>query len=216
MVVMLLYIGYAVTLQPWNEIGVKYKLFQGFENAFFRGLYVDDRTQIWFVHKLVMLWFGTAHQHQTLAHGLKGVHSGCVAVELVQDDITALHHLLVARKWNVLCPNDFGLCGIAAMQFFQCGEHDVRALVCASAALYANEEPDRLWCSLVCRVRLNDDGEGDVRKFFLLVEVCHVAGVILVQSANDAIAVVSNTAVQFALWPSEPFGLEEFCVWRVS
>ena len=113
MVVMLLYIGYAVPLQPWNEIGVKYKLFQGFENAFFRGLYVDDGAQIWFVHKLVMLWFGAPHQHQPLTHGLKGVHGGCVAVELVQNDIAPLHHLLVASKGYVLSPNDLGLRVIA-------------------------------------------------------------------------------------------------------
>ena len=73
------------------------------------GLYVDDGSQVVLAEKVVMLGLAATDEDESLGHRQQTVHAWGIAVELVEQDMTAVHHLLVLRKGHVLSFQHFHL-----------------------------------------------------------------------------------------------------------
>lgn len=110
-------------------------------NVLLCGLYVDNGAKLVFVEQLVVLGFTTSHDDESFGHSKEGIHGGRVAVELVEDDVAGVHHLLVLGERHVLCALDAHAIGTEVMlKAEKCREHEVGAFVSGTGTLDANEE----------------------------------------------------------------------------
>ena len=88
-----------------------------------------------------MLGFASSHDDESFGHSQEGIHSGGVAVELVEDDMAGVHHLLVLGKRHVLCNLDTDpFRPEIALQAEEGGVHQVGAFVGRAGTLDTEEE----------------------------------------------------------------------------
>ena len=76
-----------------------------------------------------MLRFTATHANNALAHSQQRIHGRSITVQLVQNNITSVHHALILGKWNSLCHYQFHLAGILLFQPLGGTHHYVRSLV---------------------------------------------------------------------------------------
>lgn len=207
-------IFYALTLQIINAVAVGHQFFQLGVNAFVIGLHIDDGAQLGFAKKTIVFLLTTANADETARHGLQGIHGGGVAVELIEDGITAVHHLNILAEGYGTRHAQLYFRGVVLRDGFCGPQHDVGAFVFAAALVDADEKTQRALMGVCLQLAqhfgLGIDGERDVDGF--LWKGWLVTHVILIQPCNDAIAVAGDEFVELPLGRSQPVFLFFDCV----
>lgn len=204
MVVVALDVFNALTGKDGNEFGMQHKVLHFLEAVFFVRQDVDDGSQLVFVEDFVVLLFTSSHNDESLRHSYESIHGRRVAVELVEDDITGIHQLLVFVERHIFHLDDFASVGVLGLHALQGSEHDVCPLVGMATALYADEETDGLsrlpWC-------LGGDGrEVDGKRYELRFsgKMGAIAAIVLIETCDDGIGIISHVEVDGCFLSMQP------------
>ena len=107
----------------------------------FGRLNVDDGSQIVLVQQFILLFLAATNYDEPLGHRQECIHAWRVAIELVQQDMTAIHHFLILGKGDVLgLDNGHTIGAEIVLQTLEGRLHDVGAFVGRAGTLYAQKE----------------------------------------------------------------------------
>ena len=104
---------------------------------------VDDGANVGTTEQIVGFGFAAAHHHQSLRHGLEGIHGGGVGIELIEQDIARKHGAFVLVEGKIFDRHDLHLVGAFGLQAAQSAQHDVGAFVAAATTLHSDKKPHR-------------------------------------------------------------------------
>ena len=172
---------------------------------------VDDGANVGTTEQIVGFGFASAHHHQPLCHGLEGIHGGGVGIELIEQDIARKHGAFVLVEGKVFDRHDLHLVGAFGLQAAQSAQHDVGAFVAAATALHSDKKAHR---SLGGKCHLDEignqrgvihvDREGNEAQF--VGKLGAIGRVILIESRDNAVAVLGHPRVELAFGTVEPLG----------
>ena len=132
---------HALPLEQGYAFRVGNELFQGVDHAVIVGQDVDYRAQLVLPKDAIALLLAAADADESARHGFKRVHRRGIAVQLVKYGIATIHHADILGKGNRLGDAKLYPVGMVFLHVLRRTEHDVRALVFAAFAVYANEQP---------------------------------------------------------------------------
>ena len=209
------HILHTLCLQSGQQLGLRDDALQLGLHALLGGFHIHDGAQLLFAQYLIVLRFAAAHAHDTLRHGQQRVHRGGVAVELVHNHVTAVHHLLVFGEGHRLGYAQFHPLRMPLLHRLCRPQHDVGAFVGAALAVDAEKHFDFL--ALLPQPRClgwHLDGVGN--EGCLLGEGGMVTHPVFVQTRHDGVAVGGYAAVQPFLFCPQPVAAVAQCLLVVA
>ena len=73
--------------KTWNTVAMTHETTQGFKDTALIGLHIDDRPQFRLMKHGLGFRFASAHDDHATRHSLERIHSRCIGIELVKDDV---------------------------------------------------------------------------------------------------------------------------------
>ena len=187
-----------------NPFGMEHQLFHFLKAVFLVGQDVDDGPQFVFVQDFIVLLFSSTHHNESLRHGKESVHGWRVTIQLVENDITGTHQLLVFVERHILHLDDFEGMRMESLHTLQGTKHDVSTLVGMTTALDADEETNG--CPSLVRSLRGDSGDIDGKrdKMGFVGEMRTIAAIVLIESCDNGICIGCHIFVDGCLLAIEP------------
>ena len=133
-------VGDALGFEKREAFGMTNDVFQFSIDIGLTGQNINDGSQFFLAQDVVVFRFATAYADDTFRHGQQRIHRRRVAIELVEDEIAAVHQVLVLDKGDRLGLHQFYFFGVSADNPFGSGKQYVGAFVGVTLLIDTDED----------------------------------------------------------------------------